>query len=100
MSSPPAADNLARQRTLLFLAHPELWQHWPFLPMVRRKPDGEQELGLVYDAREAIDRTGFSSTVWLCNLFLMPPTLEQFLQLPREVFDTFEEVSDAGWSVD
>jgi len=43
---------------------------------------------------------GFSATVVLSNLFLLPRTLDEFLALPRETFDTPEEVFDAGWCVD
>ena len=45
-------------------------------------------------------RPGFSATVFICNLFLLPPTLEEVLRLPREAFDTPEEVLEAGWTVD
>jgi hypothetical protein len=38
--------------------------------------------------------------VFLCNLFLLPRTLEEFIALPKEVYDTPEEVYDAGWRVD
>ena len=43
---------------------------------------------------------GFSATVFLTNLFLLPKTLDEFLALPKEVFDTAEEVGAAGWVVD
>ena len=32
--------------------------------------------------------------------FLLPPTEEEILALPREVYDSPEEVADAGWTVD
>ena len=54
---------------------------------------------MAFDARAA-DLTGFSSAVVLTNLFLLPPTLDEFLALPREVFDSAEEVADAQWRVD
>jgi hypothetical protein len=44
--------------------------------------------------------TGFSPTVWLTNLFTLPPTVAEFLELPREVFDTADELVAAGWRVD
>jgi hypothetical protein len=89
-----------RSRTLHFLAHPEQWPYWPFLPVVRRRPGQEEELGVVYDALHAGGRAGYSSTVFGTNLFTLPGRLEDFLALPREVFDTFEELADAGWGVD
>jgi hypothetical protein len=87
-----------RERTLLFLSAPALWACWPFLPLVRRTK-GFEELGVAFDARAA-GMTGFSSAVVFCNLFLLPPTLDEFLALPREVFDSAEELADANWRVD
>lgn len=88
----------ARARTVLFLINPALWPQWPFLPVVRRTPAGE-ELGVVFDARTA-RLPGYSATVFRTNLFLLPPTLDAFLALPREVCDTAEELADRGWRVD
>ena len=87
-----------RDRTVLFLTTPALWAHWPFLPLVRRA-GGREELGVVFDARSA-GLTGYSSTVWACNLFLLPADFESFLALPHETFDTADEVADSGWRVD
>ena len=88
----------ARDRTVLFLSNPALWPCWPFLPVVRRTR-GREELGVVFDARTA-RLTGYSATVFLCNLFALPPTLPAFLALPREAFDSAEELASAGWRVD
>jgi hypothetical protein len=38
--------------------------------------------------------------VFLCNVFLLPHSEEELLALPREVFDTPEEIAAAGWVVD
>jgi hypothetical protein len=97
--SPPTSADPARNRTLFFLTHPDRWPLWPFLPVVRRR-GGEEELGVLYDALRARDLPGYSCTIFLTNLFLLPETVEQFLALPRETFDTPEEVFAAGWSVD
>jgi hypothetical protein len=88
----------SRERTVLYLSAPALWPHWPFLPVVRRA-GGAEELGVVFDARAA-GLTGFSSTVFLTNIFLLPNSFEQFLALPHETFDSSEELASAGWSVD
>ena len=40
------------------------------------------------------------TTVFLGNVFLLPRTEAEFLDLPLEVFDTFEEMAAAGWAVD
>ena len=86
------------ERTVMYLSTPALWPHWPFLPLVRRT-GGNEELGVVFDARAA-GLTGLSSTVFACNIFLLPNTFEQFLALPHETFDSSEELAAGGWSVD
>ena len=84
---------------MLFLSTPALWPHWPFLPVVRRTR-GHEELGVVFDARAA-GLTGYSATVFLTNLFLLPPSFEAFLALPHETSSTAaEELADAGWRID
>ena len=94
------ADCVARtrDRTVLFLGTPALWHHWPFLPVVRRTR-GREELSVVFDARAA-RLTGYSSTVYLTNMFLLPPSFEAFLALPHETYDSAEELTAAGWRVD
>jgi hypothetical protein len=96
----PATGPRGRQRDLHFFTHPREWPLWPFLPLVRRRPGGEEELGLLFDALGARGVAGHSATVFLGNLFFLPPTLDDFLALPAEVFDAPEEVADAGWCVD
>jgi hypothetical protein len=83
---------------VLFLATPALWPAWPFLPVVRRTR-GREELGVVFDARSA-QLTGYSATVFLTNLFDLPTSFELFCALPKEVFDSAEELAESGWCVD
>ena len=97
MSTPLAA---ARDRNLLFFREPRRWPLWPFLSVVRRRPGRDEELGLLFDPVGAAGLYGHSPTVFLSNLFLMPQGLDEFLALPRETFDSPDEVADAGWSVD
>ena len=94
MTGSDSATARQRLRNLTFFRHPSLWPAWPFLPLVRRRP------GLLLDAVGAFGLYGLSATVVLGNLFLLPETLDAFLALPRESFDTPEEVADAGWCVD
>jgi hypothetical protein len=101
MSPATPLSGVARARTLYFLAHRTKWPQWPFLPVVRRRPArAEPELGVLFDSVHAGGPPGYACAVFLTNLFLLPPRLEEFLALPREVFDVPEEVADAGWSVD
>ena len=88
----------SRERTVLFLSTPALWPHWPFLPVVRRV-GGNEELGVVFDARSA-GLTGYSAAVFKTNLFRLPSNFDEFLALPKEVFDSAEELADAHWRVD
>lgn len=94
----PSCVPCAAERTVLFLSTPALWGLWPFLPVVRRR-GGREELGVVFDARAA-GLTGYSSTVFLANVFALPDDLAVFLSLPRETFDSAEEIAAAGWRVD
>jgi hypothetical protein len=86
-------------RHLWFVTTPAVWPAWPFLPVVRRTP-GVAELGLMFDARAVCGLTGYSATVFRCCLFALPPTVAEFLALPKEVFDRAEELLTRGWRVD
>ena len=87
-------------RDLLFFRTPSLWPTWPHLSVVRHKPGDEMDLGVIYDFAHTSGRTGYGSTVFLCNFWFLPDTEEGLLALPREVFDTFDEMAAAGWAVD
>ena len=86
-------------RNLMFFTTPALWASRPFLPLVRRDGGG-QECGLLCDLMGLAGRPGYSATVFHCNLFLVPARLDEFLALPKEVFDLAEEVYAAGGRVD
>lgn len=88
-----------RERALVFLTHPRLWPAWPYLPVVRRRPGGE-ELGVLFDFCGTTGRTGYSACVFLTNLFLVPADERRLLLLPREVYDSADEVVAAGWDID
>ena len=94
----PGSVPSARDRTAWFLGTPALWPAWPFLPMVRRSR-GYMELGVVIDSR-SLGLTGRSATVFLANLLELPGTLNEFLALPHETFDSADEVAAAEWLVD
>ena len=54
----------------------------------------------MFDAWHIHGLTGFSAAVFLCNVLLLPRTEAEFFALPREVYDSAEEVASAGWVVD
>jgi hypothetical protein len=97
-SSAPPLTGIARD--LHFLRTPSLWPTWPFLALVRRRPGQEIEFGVMYDFAGTSGRTGFGSTVFLSNLFLMPQNEDEMILQPREVFDNADEIVAADWRVD
>jgi hypothetical protein len=97
-SSAPPLTGIARD--LHFLRTPALWPTWPFLPLMRRRPGRDEEYGVVYDFKGTSGRTGFSSTVYFSNVFLMPHNEDEIIALPHETFDSAEEIVAAGWHVD
>lgn len=91
-----------RQRSLFFMADPSRWPQYPFLPLVRRQPhdDDDPDLGVLYDAWGMSSIAGHRVTVFLGNLLLLPSSESELLSGPREVFDRFEDIVEAGWRVD
>jgi hypothetical protein len=98
--SPSTEVDGDRCRNLLFFIMPALWPTRHYLPRVRRDRGCGQECGLLFDLMGLTGTTGFSSTVIACNWFLVPDRLDEFLALPKEVFDLPEEVYAAGWRID
>jgi hypothetical protein len=88
-----------RARSVFYIARPGLWPAWPYLPVVRRTR-GREELGVMVDFQGTTGRTGFGSAVFLANLFEVPLSERALLALPREVYDSADEVAEAGWAVD
>jgi hypothetical protein len=68
--------------------------------VIRRQANGELEYGVLYAGWTVAHRAGCRTTVFLCNLFLLPRTEEEFLALPKEVFASAAEIAAAGWRVD
>jgi hypothetical protein len=91
----------ATARDFRYFADPALWPTYPFLPVTRRA-DGSADLecGVLYDAYGVSGTTGYRCTVFLANLFDLPPTPDRLLAGPRCVYDTFDELADAGWAID
>jgi hypothetical protein len=94
-SSLPVAN-----RNLTIMSDSTQWPVWPFLPLIRTNADGEVECGLMYDCWEMDQQPGYSATVFLANLFQIPPTQSEFFELPKCVYDTLEELLADGWRID
>jgi hypothetical protein len=88
------------RRDLHFMGNPSLWISWPFLPLGRWVSAHELQLGVLIDTSAYPSLTGYRCTVFRANLYATPRSVEQLLKLPRETFDTFEELVAAGWRVD
>lgn len=95
-----------KARDLLFMANPCLWPHGAFLCLTRRTPGAaEPELGILADFWGRCGVPGYSSTVFKVNIFdlaVMDAPTRTLLSglVPREMFDTLEEMYEAGWRVD
>jgi hypothetical protein len=100
MPLPMPKPRKANARDLLYFTTPVLWPEWPFLPVIRHRPDGNFDCGLLYDCKGLNGRLGFSATVFLTNFFEKPSDEAAFLALPKEVFDRPEEIAAAGWVID
>jgi hypothetical protein len=91
----------ATARDLLFFTTPRLWRWYPFLPVVRwAGPGTARQCGVLYDARGVSGTYGYGSAVFLVNFFALPRTEAALLAGPRLVYDSPEELADAGWAVD
>lgn len=86
--------------TLKVIARPNLWIMWPMLPVTRQTGAG-LEIGTLLDTR-AMGLTGYSSTVFNVNVYDLPDgvTFCDVTALPKEVYDSAEEVVVAGWIID
>src|SRR4051812_45687713 len=98
MTLPTLAERRAPLRHLLYFREPRLWRIWPFLPL-NPKTAEQLDLGVLYDARRMSGVYGYSATVFQANFFCLPAP-DALLDLPKEVFDTADEVYAAGWRVD
>lgn len=91
-------DRQRRANDMLMFMNPCLWPYYPFLA-VRRQTDhyGSVERGVLYDARGFTGTYGHSCTVF--RPLTVPCSQVDLLAGPRDVFDSFDELTNAGWTV-
>jgi hypothetical protein len=88
----------ATARDLRYFASPAQWPHYPFLPVVRRiANDKERQCGVPYDARGVSGAYGYTATVLLANVFVLPRTEAALLARSKCVYDSLHELADDGW---
>jgi len=101
MSAHPDAPRPVRARDLMVMRDPQLWSKWPFLPVIRPPlAHAEPQLGVLYDARAVSGTYGYTATVFLVNLYLLPDTEAELFAAPKRVYDTIDELVADGWAVD
>ena len=81
------------------MAHPWRWPCRPLLPLVRRRPDGGLDLGVLVEGLTS-QEPRLGTTVFCTNLLCFPMSEEQWQSLPKEAFDSLDDVLAAGWRVD
>lgn len=88
-----------RRRDLSIITNHAAWPNYPLLPLVNYHHK-HFSCGVMFDCLGMLGKPGFSSTVFLANIFDLPDDPSKLFKLKRLVFDTPEELLDAGWTVD
>lgn len=78
------------------VALPQCWPYYPYLSVIRITSNGVQS-GTMVDLFRKHNIPGYSSTIFLCERSECPLSLAHLLSLDREIYDTPEEVIEAGW---
>lgn len=81
-----------------FIVDQDLWPHWPLLPMKRMR-NGKRELGVIISSRP---NTVYSHSQGMYALGPGPilPQLASAYGWVMDVYDSAEEIVQAGWIVD
>ena len=81
-----------KEKNMRIMENPDNWPRWPILPMVRKTPtDPLGAPGFIFDGGTN------KFTVYKANIFMIT---KDFESIPREIYQNFEEIFDAGWRVD
>lgn len=76
-----------------FIAHPDRWPRWPYLPIKRHTSSGPECCLLVASEHPW-------STVYDANLYAMPATQEKFKATAKYKYSSIAELQADGWIVD
>ena len=81
-----------KERNIKMMENPNDWPRWPLLPLIRKSnTDLMGEPGFIVESDTA------KFTVYKANIFMLP---KDFETIPKEVYDNFENIFNAGWRVD
>jgi len=69
------------------------WPHWPFLPMKKRTKDS-------FGWKFGVIIADNLSKVIISNLFMLPDTVEELMNLNCEEYESVEAMLEDGWIVD
>lgn len=73
----------------------DFWPNWPILPLKRKRKDEFMgiECGIIYAL--------FSNkTILLTNMFILPKTWEELINLKKYEYNSVEEMLEDGWIID
>lgn len=91
------ARDRARDRDMIL--NPSKWPILDVLPMTNGM-NGTQVLGVIINHCGVIGYVDPLNVVWLENMFLLPDTFEELEEtVERVVFNSVDELLDAGWEV-
>ena len=88
------------QRNLRFLAAPDLWPNWPYLPLMRRCPGQEEEFGVLFDVMKVFEVAGYTSTVFISEHLLHARRTRSDARTAQRSFRHPRKIFAAGWRVD
>jgi hypothetical protein len=85
---------ITEQEAARVMGLPQKWPSWPYLPLTRGR-----QVGVMIDFFhwKNWEITGYGATAFLVPFFMLPDTPAETVELPKEVFDTVEEMIESGW---
>jgi len=90
------------EATVWLVADPTSWSKWPYLPVKRGDYFNDpNSMGVLYNPiKKTLPVEAVRPVVIICNLFMLPKTYKEFLELPRFSYNSVETMMEDGWIVD